>query len=267
MVRGGAAALADALAAELRGARRRDRDRPPGRVARGPAAGAGRPASTSPPRQLAAIAGDRLPDGTAGASKASATARACSRSTGRSTGPIPWAADGARRAGDGPPRRHARRDRGRRGRGRAAAGTRSGRSCCSSSTRRGTRPARPDGKATAWAYCHVPRGSTVDMTDRIEAQVERFAPGFRDRILARSYARPAAMEAARRELRRRRHQRRAPGPPPALLPAVRRARPVLDAGAGLYLCSSSTPPGGGVHGMCGVRAARSALRREFGERA
>ncbi|HEX6869430.1 MAG TPA: hypothetical protein VF119_11525, partial [Candidatus Limnocylindrales bacterium] len=120
----------------------------------------------------------------------------------------------------------------------------------------------PAGKTTAWAYCHVPAGSDVDMTARIEAQVERFAPGFRDRILARAVHGPAAMEA---------HDANYVGGDinggvEDIRQLVFRPWPSLDpyrVGAGLYLCSSSTPPGGGVHGMCGMLAAQSALRHEL----
>jgi phytoene dehydrogenase-like protein len=125
----------------------------------------------------------------------------------------------------------------------------------------------PAGKTTSWAYCHVPAGSTVDMTSRIEAQVERFAPGFRDRILARATRGPAQLEAD--------NPNYVGGDINAGIEDIRqlilRPGPVLDpywTGApGLYLCSSSTPPGGGVHGMSGHLAARSALRREWGRRA
>jgi phytoene dehydrogenase-like protein len=120
----------------------------------------------------------------------------------------------------------------------------------------------PAGKTTAWAYCHVPAGSDIDMTDRIEAQVERFAPGFRDRILARAAHGPAAMEA---------HDANDVGGDinggiQDIRQLIFRPWPALDpyrVGAGLYLCSSSTPPGGGVHGMSGMLAARSALRHEL----
>ena len=124
----------------------------------------------------------------------------------------------------------------------------------------------PAGKHTAWAYCHVPNGSTVDMTGQIEAQVERFAPGFRDLVLARATHTAGRDGGIRRELRRRRHQRRLSRTCASCCSArsPRSIRTTL--GDGLYLCSSSTPPGGGVHGMCGWHAARSALRREFGRR-
>ena len=119
----------------------------------------------------------------------------------------------------------------------------------------------PEGHHTAWAYCHLPRGSTVDMSERIESQIERFAPGFRDCIISRHIMTPADFEnynpnyiggditggiqnvlqmVARPSLRLRPY-----------------STPVDD----LFICSSSTPPGGAVHGMCGFYAARTALRR------
>jgi phytoene dehydrogenase-like protein len=118
----------------------------------------------------------------------------------------------------------------------------------------------PAGQHTAWAYCHVPNGAAVDMTDRIERQVERFAPGFRERVIGRSALGPAELEAHNpnyvggdinggaadlRQLFARPVARRSPYTTP--LP-------------GVFLCSSSTPPGGGVHGMCGYHAALAALR-------
>jgi phytoene dehydrogenase-like protein len=117
----------------------------------------------------------------------------------------------------------------------------------------------PEGKHTVWAYCHVPNGSAFDMTGRIEAQIERFAPGFKDRILAKSTMGPADLQRANanhvggdinggimdfRQLFTRPTARLTPYSTPA---------------KGLYICSSSTPPGGGVHGMCGYSAARAAL--------
>jgi phytoene dehydrogenase-like protein len=119
----------------------------------------------------------------------------------------------------------------------------------------------PEGKHTLWAYAHVPNGSTEDVTGRIEAQLERFAPGFRDLVLSRSVLGPAEMEA--------RNPNYVGGDINGGSAELRQlftrpvARPVpwrtpLD---GVYLCSASTPPGGGVHGMCGYHAARAALRR------
>jgi phytoene dehydrogenase-like protein len=121
-------------------------------------------------------------------------------------------------------------------------------------------PARaPHGKHVLWAYCHVPNGSAEDMTERIEAQIERFAPGFRDCVLARHVSSPAVLESMDANL--------VGGDIGGGALTVRQVllRPTLrsySTGApGLYLCSASTPPGGGVHGMCGYHAARHALRR------
>ncbi|GCE13283.1 phytoene desaturase family protein [Tengunoibacter tsumagoiensis] len=117
----------------------------------------------------------------------------------------------------------------------------------------------PEGKQTLWAYCHVPHGSTFDMTTRIEDQIERFAPGFRDQILARSVISPADLE---------RYNPNYIGGDinggsldlwqlftrPTLRPI-----PYSTSAPDIYLCSSSTPPGGGVHGLCGYYAARAVL--------
>jgi phytoene dehydrogenase-like protein len=117
----------------------------------------------------------------------------------------------------------------------------------------------PQGKHVLWAYCHVPNGSAVDMTQRIEAQIERFAPGFRDCILARQVSTPAALEQMDANL--------VGGDINGGAFTVRQMlfRPsVMNYATGnpnLYLCSASTPPGGGVHGMCGFHAARLALRK------
>nr|WP_294874864.1 NAD(P)/FAD-dependent oxidoreductase [uncultured Pedobacter sp.] len=121
----------------------------------------------------------------------------------------------------------------------------------------------PEGKHTAWAYCHVPNGSVTDMTETIEKQIERFAPGFRERILAKHTMNTAQVEAYN----------------PNYIggdinggvidlgqiftrPALR-SSPYRTSAKGLYLCSSSTPPGGGVHGMCGYHAAKRALKDIF----
>lgn len=121
----------------------------------------------------------------------------------------------------------------------------------------------PEGKQAVWAYCHVPNGSVVDMTEKIEAQVERFAPGFRDRILQRHTMNTQQVEAYNpnyyggdinggvldiTQLFTR----------PALRPS-----PYRTSAKGLYICSASTPPGGGVHGLCGYHAAKRALKDIF----
>jgi len=121
----------------------------------------------------------------------------------------------------------------------------------------------PEGKHTAWAYCHVPNSSFKDMTEAIEKQVERFAPGFRERIIAKSTMNAGQLENYNpnyiggdinggiidlAQLFTR--------------PALRRS-PYRTSAKGIYICSSSTPPGGGVHGMCGYHAAKRALKDVF----
>jgi phytoene dehydrogenase-like protein len=116
----------------------------------------------------------------------------------------------------------------------------------------------PAGKHTVWAYCHVPNGSNFDMAERIERQIERFAPGFRERILARSVMTPLMLEHHNANLVGGDISGGANDLRQLLL------RPTLSHYStpikGLYLCSSSTPPGGGVHGMCGYHAARLAIK-------
>ena len=174
-------------------------------------------------------------------------------------GPIPWKAGECLRAGTGPLGGTLEEIAG----GEAAVG-------------RGEHPERPfvllaqqslfdqtrapDGKHTVWAYCHVPNGSTFDMSGRIEAQIERFAPGFGDLILARSAWGPAELERANANLiggdinGGYMDLRQLLGRP------MLRPDPYSTSAPGLFICSSSTPPGGGVHGLCGFLAARSVLR-------
>lgn len=120
----------------------------------------------------------------------------------------------------------------------------------------------PAGRHTGWAYCHVPNGSMVDCTAAIEAQVERFAPGFRDTILARHTMHAAAMEAYDRNYVGGDINGGAGSLSQIFTRPTVSLRPWATPIAGVYLCSSATPPGGGVHGMCGWHAARLALRRE-----
>ncbi len=214
------------------------------------------------PRQLVAIAGDRLPAG-------------CQRRLGRYRhgpgvckvdfaldGPIPWRAAECLQAGTihvgGTLAEIAAAERA------AWQGEHHERPFLILGQQSLFDPARaPAGKHTVWAYCHVPNGSTVDMTDRIVAQIERFAPGFRVRILA-SHTRTAAEMAAYnpnyiggdinggvQDLRQ------------LFTRPVASLDPYATPARGLYLCSSSTPPGGGVHGMCGYWAAQAALRRRL----
>jgi phytoene dehydrogenase-like protein len=117
----------------------------------------------------------------------------------------------------------------------------------------------PEGKHVLWAYCHVPNGSRADMTERIESQIERFAPGFRDCVLARHVSSPTTMEKMDANL--------AGGDIAGGATTLRQIllRPTIHSyrtsARDIYLCSASTPPGGGVHGMCGYHAAKLALSR------
>ena len=119
----------------------------------------------------------------------------------------------------------------------------------------------PAGKHTLWAYCHVPNGSTLDMTEQIENQIERFAPGFRSRIIARSVLSPAQMESLNANLVGGDINGGAATITQLFTrPTIRTYSTPLK---NVYICSASTPPGGGVHGMCGYHAARTALRKSF----
>ena len=124
----------------------------------------------------------------------------------------------------------------------------------------------PEGGHTGWGYCHVPNGCTVDMTGRIEAAIEEYAPGFRQRIRARHTIGPAQLQA---------HNPAMLGGDMAggenslrqfLFRPVARWNPYATPNPKVFLCSSSTPPGGGVHGMCGYHAARTTLKRVFGRK-
>ena len=119
----------------------------------------------------------------------------------------------------------------------------------------------PAGKQTGYAYCHVPAGSTVDLTDVVERQIDRFAPGFRDRILARHAMRTADVEADNPNYVGGAITGGVTDLAQFFTRPVARLDPYSTPNPRLFICSSSTPPGGGVHGMCGYFAARSALRR------
>ena len=216
--------------------------------------------STLRPRQLLAIAGDRLPpDYRNRAAHDSSAGRAHSRSTmlfrsrfpgaPRTAGarsPFTWAARSKKSRPPSPQWRT------------ADEAETALRSCCAAHALRSIACAARR-KHVLWAYCHVPNGSAFDMTERIEAQIERFAPGFRDCVLARRVSSPAALEAMDANL--------VGGDISGGAMTMRQIlfRPTLRGYAtgtpNLFLCSASTPPGGGVHGMCGYHAARCALRQ------
>lgn len=261
MARGGSGAVADALLAELRdlggevitGRRIASLDElPPARAT----------ILDVTPRQVVAIAGDRLPSGYRRRLEGFRYGSGVFKIDWALDGPIPWTAPDTARAATvhlgGTASEVVAAE------AEVAAGRHAERPFVLLVQHTLFDPSRaPAGKHTAWAYCHVPAGSTVDMTARIEAQIERFAPGFRDLVLARATRDSAAIESydanyiggdingGIQDIRQLIFR-----PTPRLDPY---ATPVR----GLYLCSSSTPPGGGVHGMGGYHAARSVLRREF----
>jgi phytoene dehydrogenase-like protein len=174
------------------------------------------------------------------------------------SGPVPWLADACRRSAT--VHVGGTFDEIARAEAEVAAGRHAERPYCIVVQSSVVDPTRaPDGHATLWGYCHVPNGSQVDMTPRIEAQIERFAPGFRDLVLARTTTTAADEQ---------RHNPNYVGGDinggaaslrqTLFRPSIR-WNPYRTGAPGLYLCSASTPPGGGVHGMCGVGAARAVL--------
>ena len=213
------------------------------------------------PQALVSIAGDALPPRMATRYRGFRFGPGVFKVDWALDGPIPWTNDGLRRVGTvhlgGTLEEIARSER------TVARGRLADRPFTLVAQYMPWDPTRaPVGKTTAWAYCHVPSGSDVDMTDRIEIQVERFAPGFRDRILARATLGPKGLEAH--------DPNYVGGDINAGIFDIRQMlfRPTVSldpyrAGPGLYLGSASTPPGGGVHGMGGYLAARSALRHEL----
>ncbi len=210
------------------------------------------------PRQLLEIAGERLPEGYRDRLGKYRYGPGVFKIDWALSGPIPWKADGPNRAGTV-----------------HLGGTMEEIVDSEATIGRGGIPEKPfvllaqsslfdpsrapAGKQTAWGYCHVPNGSTIDMTDRIEAQIERFAPGFKDCILARSVKYPAGLQeydpnyvggdinGGIQDLAQ------------FFTRPVARWVPYSTPVQGLYICSSSTPPGGGVHGMCGYHAALAAI--------
>jgi phytoene dehydrogenase-like protein len=260
MIRGGSASVSDALAAEIRALGGEIVvDRRITTLAELPAARV--VVFDTTPTALVAIAGHRLPARTRRRYAAFRYGPGVFKVDWALDGPIPWTADGLRRAAT--VHLGGTVDAVAASEAEVAAGRHADRPFTLLVQYHPWDPTRaPEGRTAAWAYCHVPNGSDVDMTERIEAQVERFAPGFRDLILARATHTTARMEA---------HDANYVGGDinagiADIRQLVLRPVPALDpyhAGPGLYLCSSSAPPGGGVHGMSGYLAARSALRRDL----
>ena len=211
------------------------------------------------PRQLLNIAGEHLTEGYKGALKRYRYGPGVFKVDLALDGPIPWTAEESLRAGTV-----------------HLGGTLDEISAGEAAVSRGEHPERPfvllaqqslfdptrapEGKHTVWAYCHVPNGSTFDMTERIEAQIERFALGFRDRILARSAWGPSDLERWNANLVGGDINGGYMDVRQLFARPMARPNPYSTSAPGLYLCSSSTPPGGAVHGLCGFMAARSALR-------
>ena len=211
------------------------------------------------PRQLITLAGDSLPSGYRDALRRYRYGPGVFKLDLALDGPIPWTAEECRVAGTvhvgGPLPEIAASER---------------------AVWRGVAPERPFvllaqqsrfdptrapvGKHTVWAYCHVPSGSQADMTERIEMQIERFATGFRDRILARHTMTAPEMEAYNPNYVGGDINGGVQDLLQQFTRPVARPNPYRTPVPGLYICSSATPPGGGVHGMCGYFAAQTALR-------
>jgi phytoene dehydrogenase-like protein len=211
------------------------------------------------PKELLRLAGGRLPDRYARHLRSYRYGPGAFKVDWALDGPIPWSADECRRAGTvhlgGSLDEVSASEWGAwRGRPAERAFVLLAQTSLFDSTR------APAGKHTAWAYCHVPNGSAEDMTERIEAQVERFAPGFRELVLARHAMGPSELAARNRNLVGGDLNAGAMDLGQLLFRPVRKVVPYRTPLEGVYLCSAATPPGGGVHGMCGYSAARVALK-------
>jgi len=211
------------------------------------------------PRQLLELAGDRLSGTERRALRAYRYGPGVCKVDWALGGPVPWAAEACRRAGTvhvgGPFAEVARSE------ADVTAGRHPRRPYCIVTQPSVVDPTRaPEGAHTLWAYCHVPAGSTVDMTERIEAQIERFAPGFRDLVLARVTETATAVAERNPNYVGGDINGGAATLRQTLFRPTIRWNPYRTSARNVYLCSASTPPGGGVHGMCGEGAARTVLR-------
>jgi phytoene dehydrogenase-like protein len=210
------------------------------------------------PRQLLELAGDRLPPRYARALSRYRYGPGVCKVDWALDGPVPWAAPACRETVTvhvgGTFEEVARSETD------VNAGRHTERPYCLVAQPCVVDPGRaPKGQHTLWAYCHVPNGSDVDMTDRIEKQIERFAPGFRDLVLARSTSTATATEAHNPSYVGGDISAGAVSLRQMVFRPTVRWNPYRTALRGVYLCSAATPPGGGVHGMCGQGAARTAL--------
>ena len=213
------------------------------------------------PRRLAAIAGDRLPTGYRRGLERYRHGAGVFKLDLAIEGDIPWTAVELADAGTvhlGGTLEEIARSEGLVARGREADRP----FVLLTQTSRFDRTRAPDGRNTVWAYCHVPNGSTADMTEPILGQIERFAPGFRERVIAIVATGPAQLEA---------HNPNNVGGDIAggrqdlgqlfTRPTWRFLDPYATPNRSIFICSAATPPGGGVHGMSGYHAAHAALRR------
>lgn len=211
------------------------------------------------PKQLLDIAGDELPDGYRRRMRRFRYGPGTFKLDYALSGPVPWTNPQARRAGclhlGGTYREVAAAE------AAVAKGRHPDRPFVLVGQQSLIDPSRaPEGQHTLWAYCHVPSGSTVDMTEAVEAQIDRFAPGWRDLVLARSTIDNAEYEAYNPnyvggDIAGGSHG----GLQLVMRPRPPGLRPYATGNPRLFLCSASTPPGGGVHGMCGMHAANAAL--------
>jgi phytoene dehydrogenase-like protein len=210
------------------------------------------------PRQLLAIAGDRLPARSRRALGRFRYGPGVCKVDWALSGPVPWQAEVCRRT----PTLHlgGTFQEIARSESEIAAGAHAERPYCIAVQPCVIDPSRaPQGQHTFYAYCHVPAGSSLDVSDRIEAQVERFAPGFRDLVLARTVTTATEIESHNPNYVGGDINSGAATLAQTLFRPTISLRPYNTPLPGVYLCSSSTPPGGGVHGMCGAGAAQAAL--------
>jgi phytoene dehydrogenase-like protein len=217
------------------------------------------------PRALAAIAGERLPASYRRRLERFRRGPAAFKVDWALDGPVPWTADACRRAGTvhvgGTIEEVAEAEEA------VWNGREHPRPFVLLAQQSLCDPTRaPAGHHVLWGYAHVPHGSRADATDAIESQVERFAPGFRERIVARHVHFPADLERANANLVGGDVAGGANDLWQLFARPVARLAPWVTPDRSIYLCSASTPPGGGVHGMCGWLAARAALRRTFRHR-
>lgn len=260
--RGGSQAIVDALVAEL--------ERLGGRVHTGQRvnslAEVGRAKAVlldTSPAELVRLAGDRLPARYARQLGKFRYGNAACKVDFALSGPVPWAAEDCARAGT----LHLIGSRAEvmAAEGAVAAGLHAERPYVLAIQPGVVDDARaPAGKHTFYTYAHVPNGSERDITDQVIAQVERFAPGFRDLIIAHHTCTAADLPRHNANYLGGDISAGAMTVKQMLLRPAPRWNPYATPLPGVYLCSSSTPPGGGVHGMCGLTAARHVLRREFG---